>query len=291
MKFVLVFILSLQYALACEMTFPQQMIVLGETGSSRDIVQSKNCTDQIISESLQTIMTIDGRISSSQLTEILASKGHENVQIQPYMMHVQQLKHIIREQLPLPTGIQVKETRGLNISNIVAMSPGDKVELYCPSCLYGTAQPINATISGFDGTKKSFVATADFKKMVKAYRLLAPFNAFSEINRPDLLKEEYVESIPHTDLITDLNTLKYYKTNKPLKTGELLRSSDLNALNLVKAGLKTDVILENQVVRIKTQGISRSNGTLGEFVEVFHPQKNKKYQGKVVDINKVLVEL
>lgn len=291
MKFVLGFLLSLQCALACEMTFPQQMIVLGETGSSKEIIQAKDCPDAVISEALQTIMTIDGRISSAQFSNILASKGHENVVIQPYMMQVQQFKNIIREQLPLPMGIHVKETRGLNISNIVAMAPGDKVDISCSGCLYGTSQPINAVISGFDGTKRTFVATADFKKMVKAYRLLAPFAAFSEVNRPDLLKEEYVESIPHTDLITNLETLKFYKTNKPLKTGELLRSSDLNALNLVKAGLKTDVILENQVVRIKTQGICRSNGTLGELVEVFHPQKNKKYQGKVVDINKVLVEL
>jgi flagella basal body P-ring formation protein FlgA len=94
-----------------------------------------------------------------------------------------------------------------------------------------------------------------------------------------------------TDLITDLETLKFFKTNKPLRTGDIIKRSDLNAINLVKAGLKTDVVLENQMIRIKTQGISRGNGAIGDIVEVFHPQKNKKYQGKVIDINKVLVEL
>jgi flagella basal body P-ring formation protein FlgA len=92
-------------------------------------------------------------------------------------------------------------------------------------------------------------------------------------------------------LISDIETLAFYKTNKPLKAGEILKTADLNAINLVKAGLKTEVVLENQMIRIKTQGISRSNGTIGELVEVYHPQKNKKYQGRVVDINKVLVEL
>ena len=88
-----------------------------------------------------------------------------------------------------------------------------------------------------------------------------------------------------------MDSLKFYKTNKPLRTGEILKLSDLNAINLVRAGLKTDVVLENQMVRIKTQGICRSNGTIGELVEVYHAQKNKKYLGRVVDINKVLVEL
>ena len=85
--------------------------------------------------------------------------------------------------------------------------------------------------------------------------------------------------------------LKFYKLNKPLRPGELLRQSDLNPINLVKAGSKTEVIIENELIKLKTYGISRNNGGVGEFVEVFHPQKNKKYQGKVIDLNKVLVEL
>ena len=135
------------------------------------------------------------------------------------------------------------------------------------------------------------MASADFKKMVKAFRLTSALPSFSSVNDTNILKEEYVETIPHTDLITDVEMLKFYKTNKPLKAGEILKKSDLNAVNLVRAGLKTDVVLENQMVRIKTSGISRGNGTIGELVEVYHPQKNKKYLGKVIDINKVLVEL
>jgi flagella basal body P-ring formation protein FlgA len=97
--------------------------------------------------------------------------------------------------------------------------------------------------------------------------------------------------VPYTDLVTDAETLRFFKSNKPLRAGELLRASDLNAQNLVRAGMRTEVILENEMVRIKTSGISRSSGGFGETVEVFHQQKNKKYQGKVIDNNKVLVEL
>jgi flagella basal body P-ring formation protein FlgA len=179
----------------------------------------------------------------------------------------------------------------VNTSGILALNAGDSVEVNCHSCLYGMQQPLTIQILEFDGSRKSFFATADFKKMVKAYRLLSALPSFSSLDNQALLKEEFIESIPHTDLITDLETLKFYKTNKPLRTGDIIKRSDLNAINLVRAGLKTDVVLENQMIRIKTQGISRSNGAIGETVEVFHQQKNKKYQGRVIDINKVLVEL
>ena len=127
--------------------------------------------------------------------------------------------------------------------------------------------------------------------MVKAFRVTQPLPSFSDIKDKNVVKEEYVEAIPHTDLITDFESLKFFKTNKPLRTGELIKRSDLNAVNLVKAGLKTEVILENSAIRIKTDGISRNSGSIGEMVEVYHAQKNKKYLGKVIDVNKVLVEL
>jgi flagella basal body P-ring formation protein FlgA len=187
--------------------------------------------------------------------------------------------------------MQVKATHLTNQTGFLALAAGDNLELSCGSCLFGSLQPLNVIVHGFDGSKRTLYATADFKKMVKAFRLVSPLASFSSLDDTTLLKEEYTESIPHTDLITDREILKFYKTNKPLMAGELLKRSDLNAINLVRAGLKTDVVLENQMIRIKTQGISRGNGTFGELVEVYHPQKNKKYQGKVVDINKVLVEL
>src|SRR5690606_39052603 len=159
-----------------------------------------------------------------------------------------QIRTLLREHLALPTGIQIKKTRSINMPGILALPAGDQIELSCPSCLYGQQQAINVNILGFDGSKQSFTASIDFTKTVKAYRILSALPSFSSIDTT-VLKEEYVDSIPHTDLITDVENLKFYKTNKPIKAGELIRRSDLNAINLVKAGLKTDVVLENQMIR------------------------------------------
>lgn len=269
---------------------PHQMIIFGEEPGGRSVFQSKDCNTVALNDLHQIILATEGRIAAYQIQEMMAAKSHP-VTITPQSVVVQNLRSLIREQLLLPQGVHVKSTRAQSTPGILGLPAGDRVEVSCTSCLFGTQQPINVTIHGFDGSRQSIWATADFKKMVKAYRLVSPLASFSTLNESSAIREEYVEEIPHTDLITDPSTLKFYVTNKPLRAGELLRRSDLNAVNLVRAGLKTEVVLENQLVRIKTQGISRSNGSIGEFVEVFHPQKNKKYQGKVVDINKVLVEL
>lgn len=290
MKFYFLFALFSISASACEVILPSNLLVIGPEFTSRNPYQSNNCDAAVLKEVHEILLDVDGRIASFQMEEMLKSKGHNTI-VSPSSIQVQQLKTIIREQLTLPSGTQVYETRSSTTAPIMALSTGDRIEVSCLNCLFGMQQPLNFTVNSFDGTKHSHFANADFKKMVRAYRLISATPSFSDLNHSLSLTEAYVEAIPHTDLVTEVDNLRFYKTNKPLKAGDLLRRSDLNALNLVKAGLRTEVILENSLVRIKTQGISRGNGAIGETVEVFHQEKNKKYQGKVVDINKVLVEL
>lgn len=274
---------------ACEVTLPQQLIVLGTNGGSP--VQSIGCSDHLMKDLQEIVINVEGKITSFQIQEMLNQKGHIQVSVKPHLVHVNQLSTLIREQLQLPNGVQVKSTYVDHGPSVLGLASGDRVEIDCPSCLYGISQPLKLNISGFDGNNTTVMARVDFRKMVRAFRVIAPVSSFSEISPEEVLKEEYVEPIPQTDLVTDLEKIKFYKTNKPIKAGELLKHSDLNAVNLVRAGVKTEVVLENAMVRIKTHGISRGNGTLGDLVEIFHQQKNKKYLGKVIDHNKVLVEL
>lgn len=289
MKIFVFLFLFVSSAFACDISMPHRLIVLSNDPSGQSPVNATNCSEETLRVFHKTLTELEGRISAAQLTEMMAGKG-QIVKIDQHMVQVQNLKTFIREQLSLPPGVHVKTTYAVNASNFLALAPGDQLQINCSACLWGTKQPINVSIAGFDGTRRDFVAVADFGKMVRAFRLARPLNSFSEITVYDI-KEEFTEAIPHTEFISDVQTLKYYKTNKPLKSGELLRLSDLNAINIVKAGLKTEVVLENSMVRIKTSGISRGNGAFGDIVEVYHPQKNKKYQGKVIDNNKVLVEL
>jgi CxxC motif-containing protein len=283
----LFFMLAAKLSIACEVHLPQNLVILGESADFSQVIQHAGCDEATIKSVNETLASVEGKMTSFQFAEMMKNS---NVKIQPQFIQVQHLKNLVREQLMIPPGVQLRSSQAVNSPNYMVVAPGDRVEVQCLGCLYGTQQTLNLNVVGFDGSNRALMVTADFKRMVRAYRVMGFHPAFSELQSSSL-KEEYIESIPHTDLVTNLETLKYFKINKPLKAGDVLRQSDLNALSLVRAGVKTEVIIENELVKLKTSGISRSNGTLGEFVEVFHPQKNKKYYGKVIDINKVLVEL
>lgn len=277
------------FSFACEITLPDQ-VVLFEKKLNNFKFQHSNCSFEAQTDLNSIINDLEGRVASFQLQELMQAKGH-TVRIDNPSTKIHHLSNLVKDQLNLPRGVEVKNAKTFSGESFIALANGDEINLECTSCLMGSQQNLKLSILTFTGEKRVIHLQGDLIKMVKAYRIISPIASFSRLNDFSVLKEENVQSIPHTDLITDLNELKYYQTNKPLRAGDLLRRSDLSATDLVKAGLKTEVILDTPGIRIKTQGISRNNGSIGEVVEVFHPQKNKKYQGKVIDLNKVLVEL
>lgn len=285
---LLLFIFS-SFALACEIHLPSHLVVLSDHAQFGKSIHHSGCSSETIKEFTEILGSMEGKINSEQLKRML-KVNNEAINIQPNQVQIQHLSHLIREQMPLPSGVHLKSISPINTAEVLTLNEGDKVQVECTECLYSVSQAINVNVVGFDGSHRSLVVEANFRKMVRAYKVQTFHPAFSDISSSSL-SEELVEAIPHTDLVTDLSTLRFFKVNKPIKAGSLLRRSDLNAINLVRAGTKTEVVIENSLLKLKTHGVSRSNGSLGDFVEVFHPQKNKKYLGKVIDINKVLVEL
>jgi flagella basal body P-ring formation protein FlgA len=286
--FIAAFIFSV-ISIACELQLPQHVLVLGPGAEFSPSMRVNNCTDSTQKEVNDILNSVEGKISQFQFAEMLRARGIE-ASITPSFVQVQKLTNVVREQLILPPGVRLESSTAPSARNYVDLNHGDQLTIDCSPCFFGSQQPLNINIRGFDGTSRSFTISADFKKMTKAYVLKTNLPAFGEIP-PEALEEKYLEEKSQADYLSNIADLRFYKLNKPLRAGQVLRKHDLTAQSLVRAGMKTEVIIENQLVRVKSHGISRSNGSLGDFVEVFHTQKNKKYLGKVIDLNKVLVEL
>lgn len=290
MKLLILIFSFINFAWACEVTLPHHIVFLNKDEMSPDLIKTKNC-DSNLHETIHNLLTsLDGRVPSYQIKEVLSKSGF-NLDVYPQSILIQHLSNLAKSQLHLPDGIKLKKLSSPQVQGAITLNTGDQLEMNCSACTYQEAQLLRLKVRGFDGQDRHYAIHADFKKLVKAYRLLIPMHSFSEVSDKKWVQEEMVEEVPHIEFISDYSSFKYHKTNKAIKAGELLRKSDFNAVKIVRAGLKTEVVLENAMVRIKTQGISRANGAIGDWVEVYHPQKNKKYQGKVIDINKVLVEL
>ena len=277
----------------CEIILPEKILIL-ENSKNLDVLEEfyKNpeyCSKDILDELSSILNSVDGKITKHQLKEMLATKNYV-VEIKPEVTEFIQLKNLIRKQLEIPINHQLTSITSQGKLNSLSLKKNDQIKVVCENCPFEKNQTIFLNILGIDGSFKRLNIQGEFKKMIKAFYVKSYIPAFSEI-RKDQLREEFTDPIPHTDILCDLEIIKYFKTNKPLKAGSLIKKSDLNGINLVRAGSSTEVIIENNFLKLKTNGISRSNGTYGDLVEVLNVQKKKKYIGKVIDINKIIVDL
>lgn len=286
--FVLIVLFSFK-AMSCEIEAPENLLFFDETPKLEEYIKSKDCNPAEKNEFIQNLFLVSGKISGFQLSEILKTK-HFHILVKNDFIQVQHLKNLLRENLTVPANHFLISSSVSNEKNFLTLTSVDKVQVFCEGCNFISNEKIDLIVTRHDGSVQLIKVEAKFKKMVKALKVTGNYQAFSTLSDITFV-EEFVDSIPHTDLFNEIDHLKFYKFNKQVANGSLIRFSDLTAIDLVKAGVNTEVTIENEMIKLKTYGISRSNGSLGKLVEIFHPQKNKKYLGKVVDFNKVTVEL
>ncbi len=281
LSFVLLFSLP---AFACEYTGLDGILVTKKDIKTEEL-PLKGCSPEEQEMFKNTLVNLEGNISAFQLNEIL---GFANFKLNQDRLIITSLNKMTRQQLALKDNIHVSARN--NSPALISFQSHDHLSLFCNGCLYGENQTLTLHVKNILGETAQKLINVDFRTLFTAYRVLGATAAFAQIPS-DNIEVVQTDSIPHTSFLEDPAHLKFYQTNKALKAGELIKMSDLSPSRIIKAGIRSELILENKFIKIKTHGIPRSSGVIGEFVEVYHPEKKKKYYGKVIDINKVHVDL
>lgn len=279
-------------ALACHIELPERILIIENNNNDLSYQNANDCTLTEKEKLHEILMSTDGKITALQMMRMIQAQADLALTIAPHLIQIDHLTSIARNQLPLPQSVFVKEIRpAIGMKSLYPIKNGDQISLSCQECLFGLNQRLIMTHTPFIGDRVQHLLTVNFGKLTKAYRLTQAIQGFADLKNPALYQEDYIEVVPHTELVQDSKTLKFFKTNKPLKAGDYLRKADLVPMNLVRAGDQTELIFQNAQIEIKTGGIARNNGGHGDSVEVYVPGKNRKYLGKVIDDHKVVVEL
>ena len=76
---------------------------------------------------------------------------------------------------------------------------------------------------------------------------------------------------------------------RPLRSGELIRRTDIAAPMFAKRGAAVSLLYERDGLRISQQGIALSNGLRGDLISVQNPKSDQVVKGVVIDRNLVSV--
>lgn len=257
------------------------------------IIKSSNCPSIVTKKFKEHIFYSSGTFTQRALNNIESIKKTKmSVRLSPKRVNIINLKDKLKDHFDLGAKWSFDNLKMLNKNNIFGLNQEDSLDIGCEFCHTTGKKNISLTIfnalSNYNKTHWVNATVFVSTKVLVSSRSISP-------SEPRLMPQDFVfKEINVTrpeKYFTNKSKLTFYKINKPLAQGSGLAFSYLSPINLVSAGIQTQVILRNKLLIVEGKGIPSQSGKFGETISLRNPKTKKAFSAKVIDFNKVLVDL
>lgn len=264
-----------------------------QTLGSSDIVQTSDCDAAVLSKMSQIVSNSNGTIGADFLKrEIAKDYPTLTVEISPRKTALLELNSTMRDQLTSGTNLYFLDTKSLNGLHTLGLVEGEQLKINCESCTTFGEKNLKIDISNpLASSSRTLWFTSKIMakiKVFKARRSLSFQQKHLDVN--DFYADEIYSMTPD-NIVTSLDNISFYKTNKTIIQGAVVSNLDLQPVNLVSFGTPVSVLLKNQNINLSRKAIPNRSAMFGETIELKNPTNNKIIAGKVIDYNKVVIEL
>jgi flagella basal body P-ring formation protein FlgA len=259
---------------------------------ARDVIRESNCSPEITNKLATLISSSEGSVASVFLSNELQKDFSDVVVNFPTKkLSLLELNSALRDQLLPNSNLYFTQSRSLNGISSLGLVDGEQITAICDSCQSFGEKNVKIDITNVvSNTNRSvwFASKIMAKvKVVKASRNIS----FQQkgLDAKDFYFDEILTMSPD-NVLTTLENISFFKPNKTIMQNAVVSNLDLQAVNLVNYGTPVSVTLVSQNIALQKTAMPLRSARLGEMVELKGPN-NKNITGKVVDYNKVVIEL
>lgn len=247
------------------------------------IIKKSNCSDETNKHFINLVQNASGKLNTTYFKHYFSQELNTTVQIEPTQVFVSSIKNIIENQYK---NFIIKKVDSLFGQGSFNLEKQQNIKLSCSQCNSTGEKNIKVMFGS-----KTYWINASLLKPVEVLKLQANLNPILPILQKEDFKREVVPSKTHHKYFTDLKNIQYYRLNRPLSKGAILKVSDLRPKMLIKYGQKVKIYLKSKTVQIRSTAIARKSGKFGDFIELINPKTKKTMLGKITGFNKAMVEL
>lgn len=297
MKIFLFFLLFTSFNLAayeCEIELYSKIYrtTVNQVLQSRDLVKNSTCPLEISNKLATLASSSEGVVLSSFLkTEVQKDFPNITITFITNKLSLLDLNSVLKNQLLPDTNLFFSKIRSLNGIATIGLSDGESIRATCDSCQMFGEKNIKIDITDIvSNTNRTVWFTSKIMakiKVVKAKRSISFQQKNLDIN--DFYFEEVMTSSPENALTT-LDNINFYKSNKTIIQDAIVSNLDIQPINLVNFGTPANVTLLSENISLQKMAMPLRSARFGETIELKGPN-NKNIAGKVVDFNKVVIEL
>ena len=260
--------------------------------SSNDIIYQSSCPNVVSAKISQIISSSNGSVSADFLqSEIEKEFKDQPVTLTPRKTTLLDLGTTLREQLTEGSNLYFLDTRSLNNIRSVGLVEGEQLHASCEGCSNYGEKSIKIDIANpLTNSARSLWFTSKVMAKVKVLKAKRTLSFQQKSLSVDDFVAEDIYSLTPDNALTTLENIHYYKPNKTIMQGSVVSRLDLQSINLVNYGTPVTVVLKNQNINLQRSAMPTRSALFGETIELKSPN-NKTIAGKVIDYNKVVIEL
>lgn len=261
--------------------------------NSREVIKNSTCNEFVNNKFSSLLSTTEGVALSNHLVKELQNEfPNLNIEILPAKISLQNFNDLLKERLTAESNLFFIDTKLMTSKKLIVLNEGERLEISCDNCLsYGDRSIKVDIVDIMEGTRVTSWASSKVAAKVtilKANRNIGVQN--EKFKKEDFVLESMLTTEPNK-FISNYDDIKFFKPNKTLIKGMPITTTDISPIQLVKYGTPVKIILKNQNISILRNAIPHRSASFGETIELKNPQNNKLITGKVIDFNKVLIEL
>jgi flagella basal body P-ring formation protein FlgA len=276
----------------CSIDGHERVIMIGNSlGRASSAIKATDCPENVQSAYLNLIAESNGTLNQRLLSEALSTFGTQALLVQN-KIHISRIEDLLKAKIPGQKNFVWTDSRLITQDDAIALSSNENIELQCSQCLTPGEKSIKVVIKDpFTNDSRMFLLSAKLQirtQALVAKRAIAPNSG--ALNPSDFVMKEVLTTQPEL-FFSDRPRLAFFKSNKPLADGSALKSSDLSAIYLVQAGKSSNVSFKNQSFSLSASAIPMQSGHQGDVIQLRNPTTGKTISGRVVDFDKVEIEL
>ncbi len=282
---ILTFFISSSFAAdSCEIVSYAHIIKINKVLDDT-IIKTSNCSSQINQSFIELISNANGKLQNQAIKQYLKAEKGTTVSLTPVKINVATLIDLVQQKFGSSDRI-ISKVSSLIGKSALLFNSQEKMDLSCQNCNGNGSKNLKLKTS-----HKTFWISANFKTKTKAFKV-----SNSLIRSTPILQTsdfEQVNIVNHNPSVyfQDIKNIKYYRLNKHLQKGDILKTTDLTPKNLITYGQRVKLTILNKNIHLKSVGIAKKNGKIGQYIEIENPTSKKIFLGKVTNYNEATVEL
>jgi flagella basal body P-ring formation protein FlgA len=287
----LFFIISFSKANACNVEIFSKIYKLenSQTLSTHELIANSDCSLEVNLKITSIISNASGVLAASILEKEFID---HSVIISPRKISLFDLNTTLHDQLASNTKLFFINTQSMNQIKALSLNDGEIIKPVCENCNSVGEKNIKVEISNpISNTNRVCWFTTKLLSKVRAIKAKRNLS-FQEksLTKDDFYFDEILTLSPE-NVLTSLDNISFFRPNQSIASDSIIKAMDLHSVNLVSYGVPVKVVFQSQNIILSNMAMPTRSAQFGETVEIQTLNNKKKVLARVIDFNKVVIEL